>query len=52
MLPKKSFGVSQSQRVSPISSFSPTGYGAIAGTIASRNNSPETPDSMETAFLR
>src|SRR5438874_4751446 len=25
-----------------ISSFTPTGYGAIAGTIGSRNNSPET----------
>src|SRR5207244_12974977 len=26
----------------PISSFTPAGYGAIAGTIGSRNNSPET----------
>jgi len=45
-LPKKSFGVSQSQRVSWISLFTPTGYGAIAGTIGFRNSSPGTGSKM------
>ncbi len=41
--PKKSFGISQLQRVSrDLIVHDDPGYVAIAGTIGSRNNSPET----------